>query len=146
MKMKRISPSIPLCASPVWRTARSAGGFSLAEMLVVIAVIGVLAGMAILAMSGVMDKSNHAKVVRQAQAVAHTYAAARAAGAEFPVQSRAGVVDLLTQGNGVQGKGVFSDSRFVVPMGDEERNAVRTSSLLVESIMPDGSFYLQFQP
>lgn len=97
-------------------------------------------------MSGIYTSSQNAKSMRQAQNIANTYATALAAGASFDVQSREGVVDALTQPGGIKGHGVFADSIFSVPMSTDEKNLVKLSSALVESTLPDGSFYLQFRP
>lgn len=116
------------------------------EVLVVVAVIGVLAGLSISAMSGILKKGEDAKSIRQAHTIATTYAAARAAGASFAVQSRAGIVDSLTQPGGVQGRGIFADVVFSVPMSGVEKNLLKQSPSLVEGTLPDGSFFLEFHP
>lgn len=55
-------------------------GFSLVEMLVVIAVIGILTAIAIPMIGRINDQAKSAKTNRNAQAVATMFSAARAAG------------------------------------------------------------------
>lgn len=121
-------------------------GFGLVEVMVVICIVGVLAGIAIAAMSGVYSKSVATKSKRQAQNIAATYAAAKAAGATFTVATREGVVDALSSTTGVRGSGVYADCIFVVPMSLEEKNEVRASPVLVEATDDDGALLLLFKP
>ena len=96
-------------------------GFSLVELLVVIAVIGVIAAIAIPAMSNVFENSRTAKARRNAQNLASTYAAARAAGAVFTSTTAAGVADELN--TGVVGSGQFATTTFQVVLDAEEQDA-----------------------
>ncbi len=116
------------------------------ELLMAVAILGVIAALAIPSLAGVMDGGRQVKANRQAQAVAQTYAAARAAGAEFAVLTREGVVDTLTQMGGVHGRGIFSDTAFTLPLSPAERLEVRGSAALVGRVMEDGSFQLEFHP
>lgn len=61
--------------------AASSSGFSLVEMLVVIAVIAIVTGIAIPNLAGLSSRANFAKDERHAQEIASLAAAARAAGA-----------------------------------------------------------------
>jgi prepilin-type N-terminal cleavage/methylation domain-containing protein len=97
-------------------------GFSLVELLVVIAVIGVIAAIAIPAMTGIFENSRSAKARRNAQNIASTYAAARAAGATFTGSTTAALVaDQLNVG--ITGQGQFSTTTFQVPLSATERTA-----------------------
>lgn len=58
-------------------------GFSLVEMLVVIAVIGIIAAIAVPNIGRINDAATDSKDMRNAQNVASVYAAAQAAGLDF---------------------------------------------------------------
>lgn len=96
-------------------------GFSLVELLVVIAVIGVIAAIAIPAMSNIFENSRTAKARRNAQNLASTYAAARAAGATFTAATTADALSALN--TGVVGSGQFATTTFQVTLDADERTA-----------------------
>jgi prepilin-type N-terminal cleavage/methylation domain-containing protein len=127
------------------RSATRCAGFSLVELLVVIAVIGILAAVAIAAMSGIFTRAEEAKAKRQAQNIVTTYAAAKAAGATFTILTKAGVVETLAA-TGVHGSGAFADALFIVPLNGTEKANTKISPYLVETTYPDGTFALTFSP
>lgn len=91
-------------------------GFSLVEMLVVIAVIGVIAAIAIPQIGGINAGANTAKNQRNAQSLVSVYAAATAAGASFTAQTEDGIVGDLTGATGVKvAGGAFDGKVFSVP-------------------------------
>lgn len=105
-------------------------GFSLVELLVVIAVIGVIAAIAIPAMSGIYGTSNRAKVRQNAQSLASMFASARASGATFVSYDKDTVIDALTSPAGVSGKGKLASVVFKLPMDAVEAAAVKNSTNL----------------
>ncbi len=96
-------------------------GFSLVEVLVVIAVIGILAGIAIGAMSNTNEtaKTNAAK--RNAQTLCSLYSSARSVGALFSSNTKEGILDELIEGrNGAD----LSGSTFKMsPLGVGDKTA-----------------------
>jgi len=101
-------------------------GFSLVELLVVIAVIGVIAAIAIPAMTNVFGSSRAAKARRNAQSLASAYAAALAAGAPAAASELAACDAVIA---GMNGSGQFSTSVFRVQLDDAERDAAMTDYL-----------------
>jgi|GEM_PF-1991327 len=104
---------------------RQTHGFSLVELLVVIAVIGVIAAIAIPAMSNIFGNSQAAKTKRNAQNIASAYGLARAAGASFTGGTGGGVADEAAAAaqlnTGINGSGTFSSSRFQVVLDAAEQ-------------------------
>lgn len=96
-------------------------GFSLMEMLIVIAVIGVIANIAIIAFGSVSTTATEMKDRRNAQEIATIAAAASAAGADFVVPAdKAATVENLAVGT-TPSRGIFKGRRFALPsMGTNE--------------------------
>lgn len=109
--MKTISPS------------KKTSGFGLNEVLVVIAIIGIIASMAIPAFAGLLDRGQDAKDLRNAHSLVTTFSAARSAGAKFTTLNKQAVCEALT-GNAnaqpVRGCGMFSTANFQVAMSPVE--------------------------
>ena len=88
--------------------------FSLCEMLVAIAVIGMIAALAVPSLAGILHQGCSLKTTRNAQTIATTYSAARAAGATFKNASTdlRGMVTELFEGK--HGAGHMATSFFSV--------------------------------
>ena len=136
---------LPLTAIRVSDRHKKAG-FGLTEVLMVVAILGVITALALPSLAGVLQGGRSAKAKQQAQAIAQTYAAAEAVGAVFAIQSREGVVDALTRPQGVAGIGIFENVIFSVKLTLAEQNEVRNSPFLVGRTLPDGKFHLDFKP
>ena len=121
-------------------------GFSLVELLTCMAIIGIMAAMVLPGLAGIIESGVASKARHQAQTVAQTYAAARAAGAVFTDASREGVVEALAQPTGVRGRGIFVEMTFRIAITPEEKAAVLQSPLLVSKTLPDGSLELECRP
>ena len=127
--------------------------FSLVELLIVIAVIGVIASIAIPAMSGLYGKSDAAKVKRNAQEIASTFASAKAAGNALVFVNKADAIASVTEAPGLNGKGVFATSSFSSPMSGSDALAAELylrydSAAGVLEYIPDGvpmSQYTSFE-
>jgi prepilin-type N-terminal cleavage/methylation domain-containing protein len=108
---------------PISRPAKSASGFSLVELLVCIAVLGVMAAIAIVVLNPVRENARVNKDKRNAQAIAAVAGSAQAAGAVLNTTS---VDDVIAQlRSGVSGSGLFSSSEFkVAPFTQDEIAAI----------------------
>lgn len=91
-----------------------AQGFSLIEMLVVIAVIGVIAAIAIPSISGINDAAAKSKDQRNAQNIVSVYQAGVAAGIDWKASTEAELVTNVVKGEKVSG-GAFDGKFFQVP-------------------------------
>jgi prepilin-type N-terminal cleavage/methylation domain-containing protein len=100
-------------------------GFSLLEMIVSIAIVGILVAIALPPMLNIFREGESAKVTRNAHTIAMTYAGARAAGATFnscPTDVRGMIMELS---EGKQGVGVMAGAVFSVnPLSPTELKAV----------------------
>jgi type IV pilus assembly protein PilA len=85
-------------------------GFSLVEMLVVLAAIGVMAAIAIPQIGSVKETKNQ----RNAQSIVSVYSAATAAGATVAGETAAAKVDTLVTGVAPT-EGIFKDKPFKMP-------------------------------
>ena len=79
--------------------ARARAGFTLVEMLVVIALIGAIAAIAVNEISDVNGAANNAKGMRNAQSMASIYQSAAAAGLFFYDPDLATVVSAISAGS-----------------------------------------------
>ncbi len=73
-------------------------GFSLVEMLIVVAIIGTLTGIAVPALSNTNSTAKEATAKRNAQNACSIHASARSVGAEFDSETKAGILDELIEG------------------------------------------------
>ena len=100
-------------------------GFSLVEMLVVIAVIGIIAAIAVPTIGNITAQANASKAKRNAQNLASVCASAVAAGATFTSTTLGDIVDQIVD-TGVYGSAAsgFDSTLFKVPnMSDAERTS-----------------------
>lgn len=92
-------------------------GFSLVEMLVVIAVIGIIAAIAVPNIGRINDSAKEAVARRNAQNIASVFASAQAAGLNFAASSTtpANIATAVVTGAKVTEKGPFENTWFGVP-------------------------------
>ena len=110
-----------------------AAGFSLVELLVVIAVIGIMAAIAIPMISNINANAQAAKNQRNAQNIASVYGAATAAGAALSSDTVGTAVDSLQAG--VSGAGQFSTTTFRVDISEDEQAAAQALLTLSGGVM-----------
>ncbi|MDG2122992.1 MAG: prepilin-type N-terminal cleavage/methylation domain-containing protein [Verrucomicrobiales bacterium] len=111
---------------------KALAGFSLVEMLIVIAVIGVITAIAVPAISSITSEAETAKVARNAQNIASVYNAAVAAGASLSTDSKTTAITSLQ--SGVNGSGSFSGATFLVDIdgtaGNNETEAGKAADAI----------------
>lgn len=91
----------------------SAIGLSLVEVLIVVAVIGIISAIAVPSVGRVTDNANSSKAKRNAQDIASIGTAAQSVGYVFVGSSVNEAAQELV--NGVTGKGSFSETVFRMP-------------------------------
>lgn len=99
-------------------------GFSLVEMLVVIAIIGIIAAVAVPQISGFTSSAEDSRNKRNAQTLVSTYAQAQAAGLDLIPDgaTKTEAVDAVIAGDLIDG-GAFDGQYFGVPnMEDSSRD------------------------
>ena len=97
---------------------QTSNGFSLVELLVVIAVIGLIAAIALPSLSKITDKARKASAQKNAQTLCTLHTNARSAGAGFSATTRGGILDELVVG--VTGTIVASDFKMgALPENDQ---------------------------
>lgn len=105
-------------------TSRKAG-FSLVEMLVVIAIIGIIAAIAIPNIGALNDSARDAAAKRNAQTVASVLNAAVAAGADLGTPANAKALVTLAETGVSPGDGAFANKLFTSgPIDDDEEDKV----------------------
>jgi len=100
-----------------------AAGFSLVELLVVIAVIGIMAAIAIPMISNINANATTAKNKRNAQQLASTYGAATAAGATVTGATPLAIAATLKSGVSGPSGSQFQNTKFQVSLGAAEITA-----------------------
>ena len=102
---------------------KASRGFSLVELLVVIAVIGLIAGIGLPSVSKITDKARKASAQKNAQTLCNLHTNAKTAGAGFSSTTRDGILDELVVG--VTGTIVESDFKMGALSEDDETEALK---------------------
>ncbi len=110
-------------------------GFSLVEMLVVIAVIGIMAAIAVPVIGNMTAQAKTNKAKRNAQNAASVWAAAAAAGATLTALDEDAALDLLNTGVTGDPDAGFGTTRFEVPMSDTEHQLCKTYLTLANGLL-----------
>ena len=95
-------------------------GFSLVELLVVIAVIGVLASVAVMNLLGIRERSVVERNRNNAQSFVNVYTAARAAGVTFESETLDDLVAKVREGRNGRGLATTTQFRFDLPVASTE--------------------------
>ncbi|MEM7145499.1 MAG: prepilin-type N-terminal cleavage/methylation domain-containing protein [Verrucomicrobiota bacterium] len=92
-------------------------GFSLVELLVVIAVIGIIAAIAVPQISKINESASQATAQRNAQNLTSVYASALAAGHDFAggATDISNTIDAIVTGTTITAAGAFNGTFFGVP-------------------------------
>ncbi|MDP1591571.1 MAG: prepilin-type N-terminal cleavage/methylation domain-containing protein [Prosthecobacter sp.] len=107
-------------------TSRKAG-FSLVEMLVVIAIIGIIAAIAIPNIGSLNDSARESAAKRNAQTVASVLNAAVAAGADLGTLTDGASIIAKAEAGASPLVGAFKDKKFTSgPIDDEDEAKVAT--------------------
>lgn len=120
-------------------------GFSLVELLVVIAVIGIIAAIAIPNIGNVTGAATVAKAQRNAQNVASTFAAARAAGNTASYADAAAATTAVVSGITITDTASpFNGKAFKVPNLSSAEQTAAVAHLTLSAT--DGSGQLEYTP
>lgn len=117
---------------------KAKGGFSLVEMLVVIAVIGIIAAIAVPNIGRINESAKDAAARRNAQNVASVYASAQAAGLDLSGDNKKDTILKVIAGDKVTEEGPFKDTFFGVP-GLNKTDAVDDTKGAAKYLTFDGA-------